>query len=309
MFLRKSRKLFVWLLLVLLLGVACNNATPENTGNAELENANTAVSPTSQEMVRSVANVDTAVITVKGSTPVEVLVTVTGTLPDSCSQLAGTEQVMDGETVLFRVFVERPADMLCTQELAPFEATFPLDAKGLGIGTHTVNVNGVFAEFTLSETAVSPDDPALTCPAASEDMTPYLSEADGFCLLHPIGFEIENPADGTTVIRAPQFAEGEVTAVLTIENKGKANGRSVEELAAELLPADAAQTTMTLDGETAVYADQLPGDLISRQLVVIHNDTIYVLTMSPFDEENYPDATLDAELFWDTAVPSLTFTR
>jgi inhibitor of cysteine peptidase len=52
----------------------------------------------------------------------------------------------------------RPADMMCTQALVPFEANIPVDIHGLLAGKYQVHINGVIASFTLDYDNILPDE-------------------------------------------------------------------------------------------------------------------------------------------------------
>lgn len=95
------------------------------------------------------AMVESIDIMIMESFPVQVSMHVTGYLGDGCTTLGDITTKQDGETFSVHIFTERPADMMCTQQLVGFEENVALDVVGLPAGTYTVDVNGVTNTFTL----------------------------------------------------------------------------------------------------------------------------------------------------------------
>ncbi|MBK8904101.1 MAG: GerMN domain-containing protein [Anaerolineaceae bacterium] len=79
-------------------------------------------------------------------------VTLTGNLPDACTEIQTVEQTFDLDTNTFNLNVrtERPEDVACAQVLTPFEETVTLQTADLPAGTYQVAVEG--ETQTLTET-------------------------------------------------------------------------------------------------------------------------------------------------------------
>ncbi len=110
----------------------------------------TTLEPTSTpEIISGIAQVDTVTVQLLESWPVQANVVVKGMLEDGCTTIdeISTEATGDGFTI--SITTVRPADMICTQALVPFEEVIPLDILGLTAGSYTVNVNGVKEVFSL----------------------------------------------------------------------------------------------------------------------------------------------------------------
>jgi inhibitor of cysteine peptidase len=92
------------------------------------------------------------------SFPLQIQATVRGNFPDACTQLGEVSQSFDQKNKMLRVRIPatRPADAVCAQMLSPFETTVPLEVYGLPAGTYTVDVNGVFVQFTLAQDNILP---------------------------------------------------------------------------------------------------------------------------------------------------------
>lgn len=110
----------------------------------------TATSAISAEPVQGIATVDSIDIQMLESFPVQVNVRAQGNLPDGCTLIEQSRAEQQGDTFIVTISTIRPANMLCTQALVPFQEVVPLDVEGLAAGTYTVDVNGVTDTFTLA---------------------------------------------------------------------------------------------------------------------------------------------------------------
>ncbi|NKB34421.1 MAG: hypothetical protein GKR91_15120 [Pseudomonadales bacterium] len=109
-------------------------------GNFQLVTAQTA----------NLVSVDTVVINIMESFPVQVSLTVTGNKSVPCVE-SQTPAIGRQDNLFIVVLAETtlgPAES-CIAVLDPFETTFSLDVVGLTAGTYAVSVNGTEAEFTL----------------------------------------------------------------------------------------------------------------------------------------------------------------
>lgn len=98
----------------------------------------------------NLVNVDSFIINVMESFPVQVSVTVSGYKSVPCVELQ-TPAIGRQDNQFIVVLAETtlgPAES-CIAVIDPFETTFSLNVEGLSAGTYSVNVNGVSNEFTL----------------------------------------------------------------------------------------------------------------------------------------------------------------
>lgn len=109
----------------------------------------TATSAISAEPVQGIATVDSVEIQMLESFPVQVNVLAQGNLSDGCTLIEQSRAEQQGDTFVVTISTIRPANMLCTQVVVPFEEVIPLDVEGLPAGLYTVDVNGVISTFTL----------------------------------------------------------------------------------------------------------------------------------------------------------------
>lgn len=155
------------LLFVFVVGCSCN--TTKKT-NSEVETSEDSPSETvktekdgvvqgeMKDVVTNPAVVESVKIYIKESFPVQVDVYATGYLPDGCTKISDTQKALDGNTFNITIMTERPAHIVCTQALVPFDHQVELDVMGLKAGTYTVNVNGVRETFTLEVDNMLPPD-------------------------------------------------------------------------------------------------------------------------------------------------------
>ena len=102
------------------------------------------------EFIYGTAVVENIEILTLESFPVQIHVIAKGYLPDGCTEIGDITKVRDGNTFTVTVETIRPADMMCTQAIVPYEKSIPLDVYGLKAGTYSVVVNSVSGSFELS---------------------------------------------------------------------------------------------------------------------------------------------------------------
>ena len=73
-----------------------------------------------------------------------------GDMPDSCSTVCGSEQMVDENEININLYSSRPEEMVCSQMLTPFQAEVQLDTAGLDSGEYTVTLNETHATTTLT---------------------------------------------------------------------------------------------------------------------------------------------------------------
>ncbi len=95
------------------------------------------------------AQIESLDILLLESFPVQVKALVRWRLPDDCTVIFKITNEKIEDIFQVRILTKRPADKDCAQEISIVEETFTLDVYGLDRGTYTVDVNGMFGEFTL----------------------------------------------------------------------------------------------------------------------------------------------------------------
>jgi len=158
---------------------------------------------------------------------------------------------------------------------------------------------------------------ASTCPVATTYGTLYINQADGYCLLVPLGYETRRENNIALRISSPPLDQSldPVQAVLYIVKEGAANGRDLETTANEYFsanindPSNSNLIPLTIGGDQAFSKHGFTTgerQLFVRSALVIHNDTSYHLTLYPVGPD-FPQATQDVERLWDTALNSFTW--
>jgi hypothetical protein len=80
-----------------------------------------------------------------------VMITVTGTLPDGCTEIENMwhDRVEDGYGL--SIETSRPEGVACTQVATPFRKSLRVDTGSLGPGTYRVYLRGTTYTFTFDE--------------------------------------------------------------------------------------------------------------------------------------------------------------
>ncbi len=226
-----------------------------------------------------------------------------GVLSGSVASLPLSHSVAPGETVNISVEIELSAAAV-VGEL--YQAQFQLhDPDGVAFGTHPFAL-----VYASPGTAV--------CPVAYFDYLTYLNASQGFCLLYPDTYTMNNtfpnPDRVGVHLTAPHpGGGGEVMLTnLGINVEGSSGGLTSQQFANQIIndwkiPATTPVVNMVdLDGEEAYYTDELPGMFGNRIIITVHDGTAYIMTLMPIDGV-FPTQTAEAEDFWTVIVSSFTW--
>jgi hypothetical protein len=124
-----------WLLPVLaLLGAACGKPSAPSQ-------------PDSQTVVSRI-QIDSVVVRVAQSLPVQVFARVKGVVGDGCSSLLPIEQSRAGSAITLEIKRQRPRDAICTQIAILFDQEIRLDGE-FRTGEYTLVVNGAAQGFRI----------------------------------------------------------------------------------------------------------------------------------------------------------------
>jgi hypothetical protein len=153
------------------------------------------------------------------------------------------------------------------------------------------------------------------CPAASEGLVLYTNTDDGFCLLLPEKYVVDDTLITDSGTETAVFVESlmntaEPKLFITVQ---PANGRSLEDVTSEKQAEFADFEVMfsfgyMLDGVPANQFDQLPGQDLNRQVVLVHNDRFYTLTFVP-DDPSMGDVYTEMQTLYDTVMDSFSFLK
>ena len=171
---------------------------------------------------------------------------------------------------------------------------------------------------TPTATPVPPTPTPKTNCVATDSLQVYTDLDGRYCLLYPATFEVRHETQGQVAFYGPALDDSlePVAASLTIRDEGPVAGRAMTEIMDDYWvvcnrPASKCiHQSLTLGGESAEMVESVFGEnpVGSRQVFVIHADTVYHLSLSPVDI-NFPQAAPDVELMWQTLLDSFVFFR
>jgi hypothetical protein len=161
------------------------------------------------------------------------------------------------------------------------------------------------------------DSAAFTLPAscipASPDRSPYVDPGGRYCLQFPNYFRIGDVTLDRASFYGPPLDQSvePVFASLGLAVEGPAAGRTLAEIvdafvAENGLGLPIARRALTLGGQPAEVLEGMPGRALSWQAFVLHQDTVYHLSLFPMDPA-LPQAEVDALAVWQAVETSLTF--
>lgn len=122
---------------------------------------------------------------------------------------------------------------------------------------------------------------------------PYQNDALGFSLFVPKDAQVNQGAENYVAIVAPTGSGGHPgIAMLTVE---PANGQTSDQIVQQVIESTKAQmgagyevpipTAMGIDGSLGIAVSGLPGQDVTRQLFIVHNDLLYHIIFSPEDPQ------------------------
>lgn len=174
----------------------------------------------------------------------------------------------------------------------------------------------VIASFQFIE--VEPEAPLRAgpeCPEAKADTMLFTSEPQGYCLLLPAAYSpLQVDEAGTEMAFYVDSMQERARARLVIKATD-AGGRSLQEVTvdreAEIKRAVPGSDVMwswgsLLDGEPANQFYQVPGQELSREVVVLHAGRLYTLTFAPDDPEA-GETYAEMESLYDMVMDSFSF--
>lgn len=96
------------------------------------------------------AVVESLSVEILESLPIQVTVTLTGYLPDGCTEIVAVKSTREGQTFRVEVVTRRQTgDVACTMAIIPFEEHLSLDVAGLPAGEYIVKYADLSEKFIL----------------------------------------------------------------------------------------------------------------------------------------------------------------
>jgi hypothetical protein len=159
----------------------------------------------------------------------------------------------------------------------------------------------------------APLEAGRECPPEIEGTVLLRNEEHGYCLLYPAGYTAEQPVEGETVIYVDSLMNVEDPKLFI--NVEAAESRTAQEvvdgLVAEFetaMPESGIERSFGLmvDGVFAEEVDNVPGQDLSRQVIVVRDDLLYRLTFVPSDEAA-GEVFTEMESLYELVIFSLSF--
>lgn len=239
--------------------------------------------------------------------PIQISVDVRGNLSDGCTTLGDTEQAIEGNTITITLFVESPGGVFCTQMLAPYVTSIPIDATTLFPGEYTVVVNGVSSMFTLTEVDFRAQAAEVaTCPASGNGRFVFTNGDLGYCLQTPADAEIKGRYPDLVIVEASRWDYPDIRPNVMI-TATDANERTLQDIVSQFQEGNAGLqvTQTTIGGQPAVVIEGLPGRNENRQAFILVEGTLYQIIAQPFNADLRES--IATEALWSTTLESLTF--
>ncbi len=157
--------------------------------------------------------------------------------------------------------------------------------------------------------------PGEDCLEARADTQLLFAEMYNFCMLYPIGYDVGEPAENEIVFFVGSLQDGTYPR-LFIEVQDAA-GRTAEQVATEMqadvqrsIPGYTVERSfgLRLGYEPAEMLEHMPGQEISRQVIVVHDGRLYKLTFLPA-EAQADEVYTQMETLYTTVIDSFRFLR
>lgn len=160
----------------------------------------------------------------------------------------------------------------------------------------------LFLEATMAARAVP--DP---CLKPGDDQQILIQEAPGYCALYPAEYSLWQQYPNTVeIVQDTVLNHMEPRAFIGVED---AAGRTLDAVAtqtiADYAPPGITVTpiSITVDGVDAVLLDEVPGQDLTRRVLLVHNDRLYTFFFAPIGDAG-TDMRDTAELLYGTLIDS-----
>jgi len=152
--------------------------------------------------------------------------------------------------------------------------------------------------------------PADPCPTPGEGQLLLRNETDGYCLLYPAAYTLDQTNPGVTDIVVDNVMNHwDPRLSIAVSD---AAGQTLEDIAAQLATDYAppgfeiTPQSITVAGEGAVLLDNLPGQDLNRRVAFLHGGTLYRLFIAPLGDEG-SEVRRQAEMLYQLALESFRF--
>jgi hypothetical protein len=141
----------------------------------------------------------------------------------------------------------------------------------------------------------------------------YVSLEDGYCLVYPGYFEpIQGDESPNRIaFSGPEHTGGPepIRATLSVQVE-PAVEKTLEQAVIEVVDRypneDILSTRVVIGGRPGEILEGIPGDISTRQAILLANQRIMTITLTPAGED-FPTARLDSSLIWSTILATMHF--
>lgn len=161
-----------------------------------------------------------------------------------------------------------------------------------------------------------PSAPAGACANGEPGREVYVYPSEGFCFLYPSDFQARQPDTGIVDFVGPALGDSSspVRAYISIQRRDSVNGRTLDEITLDIWRGSRTpfrSYNIQLGGRDAMVAEGLAlgdTDALVTQILFTHNDTVFTITLSPYENEApFSPAQAYLQRFRETVIPSFTF--
>ncbi len=149
------------------------------------------------------------------------------------------------------------------------------------------------------------------CVRNSEQTQLLINIVQGYCLHYPNGYDIVFQNEMEIMLVKGSILNSEHPSLII--NVEPADGKTVEQAADQLVAdygvpgLEVKRVPLVIDQEQAIMLDGLTGQDVNRQVVVLHNDRLYHMTITPMEYSYAPDVHAQAEALFNTVIQSFNF--
>lgn len=147
------------------------------------------------------------------------------------------------------------------------------------------------------------------CFRYSEETQLLINVVQGYCLQYPIGYDIVFSSEMEIMLVKRSILNPDDPKLMI--NVEPSDGKTVEQVADQLVAdysvpgLEVKRVPLVIDQEQAIMLDGLTGESLNRQVVVLHNDHLYHMTIMPADGS--PDVKAQAEVLYNMVIQSFNF--
>jgi hypothetical protein len=151
-------------------------------------------------------------------------------------------------------------------------------------------------------------DTAAICPEAASGTELLRVEEHGYCLLYPSGYSIErpNPEETALVVGSLLDVSNPRLYIKVTDAEGRTLEQAADAVVADFPGFEIARSSATIGGQDAIVLDGVPGQDISRQIVIVRDGRMYRLTFVPASEDA-GEVYTRMEQFYQMVLDSLSF--